>query len=470
MICPECGSIVASKRNRCERCGTDLTTFKKVTMLSNMYYNEGLEKAKVRDLSGAILILKKSLELNKRNTNARNLLGLVYYEVGETVSALSEWVISKHFQAENNDADEYMESLQSNPTKLETLNQTIKKYNSALQSAKQGSDDLAIIQLKKVTSLNPHFVKALQLLALLYIKNGEKDKALKALLKASKIDVSNTTTLRYLHELDENSDMLQDNIKNGKKESRKVVPVHEQTVFPTTTYKEDKPNIWAFVNLIIGVAIGIGVLFFLIVPTVKKNALEEAKKIEIEYSESLSKQTQSLSSLEKENKNLQNEVANLKKQLSEFETNEVDGAIYDKLFAGISTYLGELEKGNPNNMDYVAIADGIGQVNPDQLDVPAAKEIYNQIKEASFMKASDVLYNEGHGQYSARKYDEALQLLEKSFEYNPDNVNAIYFIGRSYHQKGDLDKAATYYTMLTENFPDSSRAREANTKLREIGR
>ena len=146
MICPECGSIVASKRNRCERCGTDLTTFKKVTMLSNMYYNEGLEKAKVRDLSGAILILKKSLELNKRNTNARNLLGLVYYEVGETVSALSEWVISKHFQAENNDADEYMESLQSNPTKLETLNQTIKKYNSALQSAKQGSDDLAIIQ------------------------------------------------------------------------------------------------------------------------------------------------------------------------------------------------------------------------------------------------------------------------------------------------------------------------------------
>lgn len=182
--------------------------------------------------------------MNKRNTNARNLLGLVYYEVGETVSALSEWVISKHFQAENNDADEYMESLQSNPTKLETLNQTIKKYNSALQSAKQGSDDLAIIQLKKVTSLNPHFVKALQLLALLYIKNGEKDKALKALLKASKIDVSNTTTLRYLHELDENSDMLQDNIKNGKKESRKVVPVHEQTVFLPLPIKK--------INLIFG--------------------------------------------------------------------------------------------------------------------------------------------------------------------------------------------------------------------------
>ncbi len=470
MICPECGSNVAAKRNRCERCGTDLTTFKKVTMLSNMYYNEGLEKAKVRDLSGATFVLKKSLELNKSNTNARNLLGLVYYEVGETVSALSEWVISKHFQAENNDADDYMEALQSNPTKLENLNQTIKKYNSALQSAKQGSDDLAIIQLKKVTSLNPHFVKALQLLALLYMKNGENDKALKALSKASKIDVSNTTTLRYLHELDEKNDVEQENIRTGKKENRKAIQSHEQTVFPTTTYKEDKPNVWAFVNLIIGVAIGIGVLFFLVVPTVKKNALEEAKKIELEYSESLSKQTANSSSLEKENKDLQNEVKKLQQQMQEYQANEVDGAIYDKLFAGIQTYLTEMAKENPNDIDYVAIADSVSTINPDQLDVAAAKDIYDQIKNASFVQASQLLYNQGHDQYSARKYDEALKLLEKSYEYNPDNVDAIYFIGRSYHQMGDLENAATYYTKLTEGFPDSNRAREADSKLREIGR
>lgn len=32
------------------------------------------------------------------NTNARNLLGLVYFEMGESVKALSEWVISKSLQ------------------------------------------------------------------------------------------------------------------------------------------------------------------------------------------------------------------------------------------------------------------------------------------------------------------------------------------------------------------------------------
>ena len=118
MNCPKCGNVVAEQRNRCEVCGKQVTVYRKAYRLSNAYYNRGLEKAKVRDLSGAAIMLKKGLELNKRNTNARNLLGLIYFEMGETVAALSEWVISKHFQIENNDADHYMEKIQHNPTKV----------------------------------------------------------------------------------------------------------------------------------------------------------------------------------------------------------------------------------------------------------------------------------------------------------------------------------------------------------------
>ena len=74
MVCPNCRGNVSDKRNRCDRCGQDLTLYKKIYRVSNMYYNLGLEKAKVRDLSGAITALRKSLELNKTNTDARNLL------------------------------------------------------------------------------------------------------------------------------------------------------------------------------------------------------------------------------------------------------------------------------------------------------------------------------------------------------------------------------------------------------------
>ena len=125
-----------------------------------MYYNEGLEKAGVRDLSGAIVSLRQSLKFNKNNIRARNLLGLVYFEMGETVSALREWVISKNMRPKKNIAGEYIDKVQSNSNRLDSLNQTIKKYNRALALCRQDSRDLAVIQLKKVLSMNPRFMRA----------------------------------------------------------------------------------------------------------------------------------------------------------------------------------------------------------------------------------------------------------------------------------------------------------------------
>ena len=97
MICYRCNQEIG-KEERCPFCNADLQVFQKAVRLSNFYYNDGLEKAKVRNLSGAIVSLKKSLRFYKYNIDARNLLGLVYYEMGEAVDALSEWVISKSYK------------------------------------------------------------------------------------------------------------------------------------------------------------------------------------------------------------------------------------------------------------------------------------------------------------------------------------------------------------------------------------
>ena len=101
-------------------------------MASNEYYNDALAKASVRDLSGAIESLKTSLKFNKLNIDARNLLGLIYFEMGEVVEALTEWVISKNYQPAENAASRYLDEIQNNRSRLETINQTIKKYNQAL--------------------------------------------------------------------------------------------------------------------------------------------------------------------------------------------------------------------------------------------------------------------------------------------------------------------------------------------------
>src|SRR5574344_1051200 len=166
MRCYRCNSVL-SENDFCNSCGADVAVYKKVVKLSNAYYNMGLAKAQIRDLTGACELLRRSVRFDKKNINARNLLGLVYYEMGEAVQAFSEWVISKNIQPDKNVADDYIKRLQSNPVRLDTINQTIKKYNIALNYAKQGNDDLAVIQLKKVLNTNPNLVKGHLLLSLL---------------------------------------------------------------------------------------------------------------------------------------------------------------------------------------------------------------------------------------------------------------------------------------------------------------
>ena len=102
--------------------------------LSCLYYNQGLERASVRDLYGAEVKLRQSLQLNKRNTHARNLLGLVCYETGDVVNALQEWMISQHFQAKDNIASVYLKKVQADKATLQILTDNIKTYNRALEN------------------------------------------------------------------------------------------------------------------------------------------------------------------------------------------------------------------------------------------------------------------------------------------------------------------------------------------------
>ena len=119
MNCINCGAFLTdTDLDYCPHCGANVLIQKKVDYLSKLYYNQGLEKASIRDLSGAISCLKQSLAYDKRNICARNLLGLVYFETGEVVAALSEWVISKNIQKNRNLASEYIARLQANQNKL----------------------------------------------------------------------------------------------------------------------------------------------------------------------------------------------------------------------------------------------------------------------------------------------------------------------------------------------------------------
>ncbi len=482
MNCPRCNAQVAFVKDRCDNCGQSLRNHRRIVSLSNTYYNQGLNQAKVRDLSGAICSLKQSLEFYKMNTNARNLLGLIYFEVGEVVSALSEWVISKHFQPGDNDADKYIRMVQSDPNKLEVYNQTIKKYNSALYSAQHGDGDMAIIQLKKVVSLNPRFIRAHQLLALLYMMTGKKDnraRAKRLLGSISKIDVTNTTTIKYLKEL---SDVhLRGEGAAPRKvseapaaESRKTLPRVETDAYKQITpYKEEKPSILPFVNVVVGVVIGMALMGFLIMPHINSAKSQKANSEFKKYSEQKAANDSDVSTLKTENEKLQKELNKVKKENEELQGGSgVEGGAtmqesYEYLVSAIQYY---------QKKDNEKAAKALAKVNPNILESNEAKETYNKIKEDTFPVISDTYFKQGRdayngeGEYSGRKdYDKAVSLLEKALEYNEENTDAMFFLGRCYQQQSDSEKAKEYYNQIINDFPRSSRVSEAQRRLRELG-
>lgn len=465
MICPNCGSNVSDKRTRCDRCGMDLTLYKRIIRTSNLYYNDGLSRAKVRDLSGAVISLRNSVKLNKLNTNARNLLGLIYYEIGETVAALSEWVISKHFQSDNNDADGYISELQSNPTKLDNLGQAIKRYNNALMSAKQGSDDLAIIQLKKVITLNTHFIRAYQLLALLYMKNGEAERAKKYLIKVAKIDVSNTITLRYIRELTSPEGLVRDGDNAAEGE-----PGIAGGIKPITSYTEDKPNIIAYINLILGVIIGVALMALVVLPSLDKGKSADDNSMHIDLSASQAR----IEELEDEKdvllkgkKELEDEIIQLRSQLDSNVVVEANPKLYDELFTVTQKYLVEITKA-VNARDMKGIAATLNTISDEKYETEMAKALLNSLKLAVYPEASGAHYKTGRDYYKTDNFSAALVEFEKAYAYDPANFDAIYYIARSYDHLDNYEQAVLYYNIVIEDFPDSDRFQQANEYLANI--
>lgn len=452
MRCPRCDAKLDDNISCCNHCGQDLEMIKYVYRLSNTYYNIGLEKAQVRDLSGAVASLKKSLQYNKKNTNARNLLGLVYCEMGETVSALSEWVLSKYLQPEDNAADAYIDTIQANPVGLDNINQTIKKYNAALTAARTGNEDLAIIQLKKVVSLNPKFVRALQLLALLYIKAEEYAKASKCLKQARRIDTSNTTTLRYIKEIrshgrSQGTETLRTTVKTRKDPLANVTPVG--------TYQEEKKSWMPYVNVIIGLVVGILVTIILIRPTLQSATGVSASDL-AEANDQLAVKTTELSTAQKENKDLKTEVEALKKQIS----GGMDGETkYKKLLEGVALYI--------DNKQTEAAAT-VSAYKESDFDLEEAKVLYKKIAKQLTNADANKLFISGRDKYNSGKYEEAIEDLTQALSIEPENLDALYFMGRVYHQKRDYDKAKEYYDKVVEIDENSSRASEAKNRLNQL--
>lgn len=457
MRCFKCGCHLTAN-NICPKCGCDVSIYKKTASVSNVYYNAGLEKAKIRDLTGAIESLKLSIMINKYNISARNLLGLVYYEMGEVAQALGQWVLSKNFAPSDKVADSYIKKVQSNQNKFEFAAGQIKKYNLSLKYAKEGSTDLAIIQLKKITVQSPKYVRAQLLLSLLYIKEKEYVRAKKLLNEVIRNDHNNTLAHRYLREINltlqaRKKDAPSQFLPEKQKKKTDTEPLNgNDVIIPRRPYKEPGNGAINIIYILGGALIGAALIWFLITPARYKGLTEEYNRTIAEYSEQLSSGNVELNELERQLQSVKTEKEALEEQLSQVSSAEGTNKHLISLIDAANRYLDNKK---------TECAEYLIDIDVTALPSDNAKKLYNTLSEDVYSEAAVHFYDEGMTEYGKSDYEKAAGNFIKSYKCKKDDASAPYYAAKCYVALKKTDEAKKYYQYIVNDFASSSYYEEA---------
>jgi len=425
---------------------------KRFIYLSNQWYNDGLKKANIRDLSGAIVSLKKSLQYNRDNIAARNLLGLVYFGRGEVAEALVEWIISKNIKTHGNIATYYLKKVQESPSELEVINQAVKKYNQCLVYCEQGGEDLAAIQLQKIVAAHPTFLKAYQLLALIYIHTEQYSKARQALRRANKLDTTNEITLRYMHLMKKIRSEKTGKLREEKGNAVSYKLGNETIIQPVSSTLKDNATLLTILNIMIGVVVGAACVWYLFMPTLKQDMTQQSNQEIISYSEQIAARESEIDLLNRELETfkVEQETTAQQKQIA-METK----ASYEKLLEAMETYA----KASYNRSNLV---DDLLEIRVEALG-ETAQETYESISSVVFEEECSSLFNYAQQNFAVKNYQIVVERMERVMEIDPGYADgeAKLLLMETYHELEEAEKAESLYQAILEEYPDTDVAQRA---------
>lgn len=466
MYCFNCGCRL-SEHDFCTSCGVDVARYKKILYASNMYYNDGLAKAKLRDLSGAVVSLRQSLKFNKNNVEARNLLGLVYFEMGESVAALCEWIISKNLKPEKNIADDYINMIQSSASQLENIKQVSKKYNQALAYCQQESKDLALIQLRKVLSMNQKFIRAHLLLALLYMDMEQWEKAKKELNKCISLDRNNTQALGYLQEVER---MLNPEdggrVRKKQEDAIRYQSDNEVIIQPIGVKEPKRSGAGTLLNIGIGLLIGAATVYFLVVPSVRTNEKLSAQNQVAEIGNQIDVKNTTIKELESEVETLKAQKEEIQGRLDGYAGTDGTLASMEELLNTASLYISAVDI-----YQVAEVADELESIQENMV-LEEASNAFRNLYNALLAQVTPLIieqgYTEGYAAYASGDNETARALLARVVKYDETHADAWYYLGRACHKLERYDEAIAAYTKVVELVPGTERASNSTAYIKKL--
>ncbi len=406
---------------------------KKVEVLSNLRYNGAIECCRENRISDAINLLNEALKLNKKNISARNLLGLCFYQIGRVAEALINWVISYKYKITDNIAIDYIAELESD-RKSKDLYQAIGKYNEALDFAKKGNTDMAILNLKKAIDLNKNFIDAMNLLSLCYAEKGREVEAFKMAEKVLKIDTTNSIAIKYYNLFKpEKKLFFKPKIKDSKTKGRRN---------NTVSY---------FVSGFVISSVLIGCMGL---PTVIKTFKRDYTKLENEYNILKSSMESEIGKKDETIGRLSEENENLRSRLYTVDSQELQQRI--RLLTDIQNYYNE---GSIDEAAEKLISLSTAGFNQDVLNK------YSQLCKNVLPAAASEYFSLGTKASKNGNYESAKNYFNKAIKCTNEGdevrYSSMYQLGKIADEQGDKASALNYFKTVAQKHPVESIKKEA---------
>ena len=419
--------------------------------ISKAYYNRGLERAKLNDLSGAAVYLKKSLIYDKYRTEARNLLGLIFYESGETADAIVQWVVSINLDPRDNDADRYLDEIQRKPGVLSEASALVRRFNQALEIAQNGGEDFAMVELSDITRKKPNYIKAQLLLAILYMQAGEHIKAGKALMAVLDIDRNHPQATILMDEVKRatgKAEVERAKLKNAY--SHRELEEGD-VIIPKTRAGTSLDKVVIYITA--GIIIGLVSFYLLILPSVRRIYNRALNDSIIQNSAELSDVNARYSELSDSYDELNVEFQDVSQRLNAYEEQNIN---FTSAYESLNSIISDCGAGN-----YEAAADKYLQLDR---SIITSEPLISQLQEADRLMLNDgftAISEMGTAQWNGGNLSAAENYYRLALNIKPDDPEVMFLLARLLQSQDRISEANEIFDKIVGEHPESPYAQRS---------
>lgn len=357
----------------------------------------------------------------------------------------------------------------------DNVRNSIFMYNKAIESLRSGSEDIAIIELRKAVSMNPNFNEALNLLGLSYSYIGDKEKAADTFARVISSEPNSVYALNFMQrsgiaeampaagKAKQQKKPLQNQpgepLKRIRKKKREKPEKAEKSANPLI-FETNRNKRILISAAKIGAGFVVGVLLSLIIlyPAMKEPEVVPPPPQEDNTEEMIN---EARAEFEKK-------YAELEKK---YETSQTDreNAIKQADYYKAAIRLYEIEA-MVGRKEYEGAGDMLLLMKTVEFK-DAEKEKFDSLFEKVMPLAAKSAYDTGYKLYNQKKYQESLKSFEKIRMYDPKYSKmdaALYYMGRCNQILHDSRSALALFQELVEGYPASWYTRNAKVRINEL--